>query len=410
MHAASPAILPAFVGRQPIFDVDQKVRAYELLFRPGDECPVAGPEADRVAAEIVMNAFVEIGLDQVVGAHAAFVGATRTFLVDGFARDLPADRVVIEVAGREPPDEAVTSELRALREAGFRIALCGFAPASAAERLLDLVQVVKLDAQGLPADDLTGAVQSLRGRKSLVAERLGTRADLDRARSLGFDLFQGPFLARPSVVARQRPVANRLAALRVLALLEEPDVSYDRLEEAISCDVTLAFKVLRIINSATFGLSGRVDSLRHALVLLGQRRVHTWVALTVLAGFTDKPAELLTIALIRARMCERLGHAVEPGSDHVYFTVGLLSALDAMLDAQIEDVVASLPLTPTVAAALVRREGPLGRTLATTLAYEACDWDGVLSAGGQYAPDLLRRTYLEALTWAASIVALQHAA
>lgn len=403
-------MLPAFVGRQPIFDARQAVRAYELLFRVGHDGAVAGAAGESLTAEVVINAFVEIGLDQIVGPHPAFLNVTRAFLVDGFAHDLPADRVVIEVLETVPADDAVLSELRALRAAGFRVALDDFVPGGQADALLELADTVKLDVEALGRDAVARHVRALRGPRTLVAERLETAADFEWARSLGFDLFQGFFLARPSVVSRQRPPASRLATLRVLALLDDPNVSYDALEEAISCDVLLAFKVLRIINSAAFGLPRRVDSLKQALVLLGQRRLHTWVALTVLAGLSDKPVELLTTALIRARMCERLGHAQDPERDHTYFTVGLLSALDAMLDATMDDVVASVALAPDVAGALVRHEGPLGRTLATTLAYEACDWDGVFAAGGHYAPNLLRRAYLDALGWAASVTALREAA
>ena len=410
MPVVEPTLLPAFVGRQPIFDARQKVQRYELLFHLAEPNPAGDVDGDQRTAEVVMNAFVEIGLDQVVGPHAAFVNATRRFLVGGFARDLPPDRVVVEVLEQVPPDEFVVAELRALRDAGFRVALDDFVPGSPSEALLDLVQIVKLDVEALGPVDLPRHVRALRGRKTLVAERLETQADFERVRELGFDLFQGFFLARPTVMARQRPSASRLAALRVLTLLDEPNVSYDRLEEAISCDVTLAMKVLRVINSAAFGLSRQVESLRQALVLLGQRRVHTWVALTVLAGLNDKPAELLTTALVRAKMCEGLGHRSQPERDHSYFTVGLLSSLDVMLDAQLDDVVASLPLTEDVASALTARAGPMGQALSTALAYENCDWEGVLRAGGHYAPDVLRRTYLDALAWAASVLAIQRGA
>jgi EAL and modified HD-GYP domain-containing signal transduction protein len=396
--------LSAFVGRQPIFDGRQRVHGYELLFRVGEQAGVPrGHDGCSSTAGVVLNAFVEIGLDSVVGERPAFINATRAFLCDGLAHQLPAARVVIEVLEDVPADAEVIAALEKLRAGGYRIALDDFVYNERLSRLVDLADLIKIDLSRLSHDEIARHVDLLRRPGlQLLAERVETFEDFERCKALGFDYFQGFFLARPSVVSGQRRTSNHVAALRLLALLENPNVAVDQVETAMSVDPTLSFRLLRVINSAAFGLRRRVDSIRQALVLLGLGRVHAWVTLMVLAGLSRKPPVLLETALTRARMCERLATLGGLGQGPAFFTVGLFSALDAMLDAPMPEIVAQLPLSDEVVAALVRGEGTMGSVLRAVLAYERCEWDRV--ALGTLGADDFRQAYLDTLQWVREIV------
>jgi EAL and modified HD-GYP domain-containing signal transduction protein len=391
---------PALVGRQPIFDRSQRVYGYELLFRlASEEARTADrPDGTASTAQVVLNTFLEIGLDSVVGDRPAFVNATRSFICDGLAAQLPPDRVVIEVLEDIAPDDEVVAELAKLRSAGYTLALDDFIYDPSLEPLIELAHIIKIDLSQLTVGELE-RYQKLLGRPGLrlLAERVETHAEFEHCKSLGFELFQGFFLAKPSIVQGNRRTSNQVTALRLLALLDDPDASLDEVELALSTDPTLSYRLLRVINSAAFSLRNRVDSLRQALIMLGLRRVQGWVTLMVLAGLSKKPPALLETALTRARMCEQLGARLQPNRAPSFFTVGLFSALEAMLDTPLEQLVGDLPLSSEVVAALLSGEGLMGSVLSGVLAYERCEWDRVSVPG--LDADALRQAYLDTLQW-----------
>lgn len=404
MPASITAHPLAVVGRQPIFDHRLSVHGYELLFRVDPAAQEAGVTAGAAStALVIVNTFVEIGFSQMVGTATAFVNVDRDFLLSEAIANLPRDRVVLEVLEHVPPDREVIARLGALSADGYRLALDDFIYRPELEPFLDLASIVKLDISQLTRPDLLAHVERLKGRGlQLVAERVETQAELETCRHDGFDFFQGYFLARPASVQRQRaPDGNRLASLQTLALLNAPGTSIDQLEVAISRDVTLGYRLLRVINSAAYGLTNRVESLRQAIVYLGRDTIRNWVSLLLLSGLNNKPIELLNTGLVRARMCERIADAVNSDQSHAYFTAGLFSILDAVLDTTMAQLVASLPLTPDISLALTDRRGPIGSALAACIAYERCDWDA-LACPGLSAGDL-GNAYLDALAWARAL-------
>lgn len=384
------------------------VIGYELLFREGS--PGGGPRAsgDACTAQVVLNTFLEIGLDSVVGPHTAFINATRSFLLDRMALHLPPARVVIEVLEDVVPDPEVVEAVTELRRRGYLVALDDFLLDSIAMPMVPLADIVKVDLQQVAKVDLPNySARLARPGLRLLAERVETPDQFAACARLGFEYFQGFFLARPTVVQGTRRPSHHLSALRLLALLERSDANIDEVLEAISCDPALSYRLLQVINSAAFGLRRPVDSLRQALIMLGLRRVHGWVTLMVLGGLSDRPPELLATALLRARMCELLGEQIDAGRGPAYFTTGLLSLLDVMLETPWSDLVAHLPLSPEVLAATTRCEGGMGELLQAVVHYERCEWDRVRLPSLRTAD--FRKAYLDAIAWTQRLVAAPEA-
>jgi EAL and modified HD-GYP domain-containing signal transduction protein len=229
----------------------------------------------------------------------------------------------------------------------------------------------------------------------LLADKLGNRSDHEFCSDIGFELFQGYFFCRPSVMGTHSIAANRLAIVQVVAALQDPEVQLSDIEQLIARDVALSFRLLRYVNSAFFGLRGDVRSIGQALALLGIENIRRWATLSVLASIDDKPTELTVTALIRARFCELAGSQLGIASPAELFTLGLFSVIDAMMDAPMHDVVASLPLADDMREALVLRRGWKGELLNCVAALENGE-DGhahtiVLDAGERY---------LESVMWA----------
>jgi len=374
---ASPTFEKASIGRQPIFNARAEVVGYELLYRSSNENAAAFTDGDQATSDVLVNAFINVGLEELVGKHPAFVNLTRDFLMsEALLPDAPG-KIVLEVLEDIVPDDALIDRLTALSQRGFTIALDDFVRHSNLTPLLTLADIVKVDLPGIAADQLADQVEELKCFPlRLLAEKVETHAQYDLCKELGFELFQGCFLARPEIVQGRKIGDNRLVAIRVLAKLSDPQVDLGELESIIAADAAMAYKFLRFVNSAHFGLARKVSSIKHALALLGLSGVRNVVALLTLAGMAQtKPLELLRMAFIRAQMAVELAQSAKHENPSAYFMAGLFSLLDAILDQPLDEILRHLPLEDWVLRGIEQRTGSIGDVLNCVEAYEQGDFD-----------------------------------
>jgi EAL and modified HD-GYP domain-containing signal transduction protein len=383
-----------FVARQPIFNAALEVAGYELLFRGGADAEALVVNAEGATATVVLNSFTEIGLERIVGASTAWINVSRDFVLGGLAHMVPPDVAVLEILEDQVIDDGFVAALEALKAQGYRLALDDFEYSPSADPLLPLVDIVKLDFVALGREGIARHVKQLRPYGvTLLAEKLETREDYAYCAELGCDLFQGFFFCKPELVRNRGIAANRLSLLQTVSALQDPTVDLTALEQLVSRDVALSFRLLRYINSAFFGLRMEVRSIGQALALLGVERLRHWTTLSLLASIDDKPPELTVTALVRARFCEQA--AARLGSPGQLFTLGLFSVIDALMDAPIAEVIASIPFPQEMRAALIDHSGPQGQLLDCVGALEAADFDraqSIIANAGEL--------YLEALVWA----------
>jgi EAL and modified HD-GYP domain-containing signal transduction protein len=283
------------------------VLGYELLFRDSAVDRAIFSDGDQATAEVILNTFMDIGLDEVVGRNLAFINFGRNLIMANYCESLPRERVVFELLESIEPDEALLKRLSQLKNAGYRIALDDFICADPYFRLLENVQYVKLDMLATDRKMVENSVATLKKFPvKLIAEKVETREDFQFCRDLGFDYFQGYFFCRPELVTSHRLPVNRLATIRLITKLNNPDIKMKELEEALSQDVALSYKLLRYANSAVCGLPREIESIRHAVVLVGLERMRIWASLILFSGLEDKPRDLIVTGATRARMCEKL--------------------------------------------------------------------------------------------------------
>jgi c-di-GMP phosphodiesterase len=389
-----------FVARQPIFDKDLNVYAYELLFRSGDSQDVAAIRNGQAATStVIVNTFANMGLQDLVGGRPAAINVSQSFLVDALSLQLPAERLIIEVLEDVEVDRETVQAVQALRDRGYTIALDDFVYKPELEPLIQLSDLIKLDVHALGSQGLWQQMGLLQKYgKRLVAEKVETHEELDFCKSLGFDYYQGHFLCQPKLVTKRTVPTNRMAKLSLIAELNNPEADFDALEKIISRDVGLSYRFLRYINSAFFSLPHKVGSIRQALVLLGLSAVKNWATLLAMADIDDKPNELIVTALVRAKMCE-LASAQRPQREREeYFTTGMFSVVDALLDSPMDVVLASLPLSDEIKDALHHHLGPKGVVLKAVLNYERANFDDLraLAPPGVTAQEI----YTWAIAWA----------
>lgn len=387
-----------FVGRQPIYNQQLDVVAYELLFRDGNQNSANFVDGDYATSKVLINSLVEIGLENLVGNRLAFVNFTRGFLTGEFPLPFDKDQLVMEVLEDIQPDETVVNSLQKLVNDGYRIALDDYVFDEKLLSLVELADFIKVDFSLLNQSSIRHKIEELRDYPlKLLAEKIETYDEFEFAKELGFDLFQGYFLSRPQIIEEQTIPNNRLAILNLIGKLQNPNIGMEEIEELVAQDVSLSYKLLRYINSSAIGLRRKVSSIRQAVVLLGIHQLRTMITLIMLTGMDDKPLALIETAMLRAKMCEELALGLGREDQDTFFTVGLFSALDALMDCSMATILDRLPLSDDINGALLNYEGAMGAALSCTIAYERNEWDNVTCL--YLDPTQMQQAFLNATAW-----------
>ncbi|MBP6482756.1 MAG: HDOD domain-containing protein [Pseudomonadales bacterium] len=392
---------PILLARQPIYDASLNVVAFELLYRAISPDSAEIRNGDEASSRVLLSAFGGAGIMDITDGKPAYINFTKHLIINPPPVD--PQHLVIEVL----EDVLVTPELldsvRRLRAQGYRIALDDFQHHPSLEPLVELADIVKLDVLELGEVKLRAEVRQLRNYPvRLLAEKIESWEMYNQCVDLGFSFFQGFFLARPQLLRGRRSAPARPAIAALMAQLADPDIGIAELTTTVSADPVLSFNLIRLVNSPLYRRAQPIESVREAIFALGVERVRGWCYLVALAGIGGKPSELTRIAMRRARFCELLGEIATGAVPGRCFTAGILSTLDAFMDAELGELLASLALSGEMHAALLAREGCMGVVLDTALAFETGSWArvpwSILAAHGidQLAAE---RAYLDSLHW-----------
>jgi c-di-GMP phosphodiesterase len=396
-----------FVARQPIFNLTGEVVAYELLYRRGAQSRFAdGTDTAQMSRDVVIQSFLEVGLDRITRGKAGFLNFSREMLVERYYELLDPESVVIELLEDVTADEEVIVACEQLADAGYRLALDDYVPGGPHEPLVPFANVIKVDVLNQPMETVTATLEVLKPRRvRLLAEKVETSEMHQLCRKAGFQLFQGYFYSRPEVVANRGASVEQTSIIRLANLLGSDEASDQDVEEGFRRDASLSYKLLRMLSTASQGWRG-VESIRHAIRLVGRGTLQRWLSLLLASSFSaggGTDVELVHAAVLRARFCELLGARTRKasGADGL-FLVGLFSLMDALLRTPMEEVLARIDLSPQVRDALLKREGPYADCLSLVEAYEAGDWDKVTECAPRIGLATLDvpEIYLEATTWA----------
>jgi len=388
----------AFIGRQPIFDRHKNVYGYELLFRNGKNNSANIINGNQASTQVMLNALTEFGLDNIVGNNLAFINLTQELLVDELIQMLPYDRVVLEVLENVTVDKTLVKAIQELSEQGYIIALDDFVYNDDWRPLIEVADIIKLDVLAVEDRDVEKQVEFLRHFNTrLLAEKVETTQQFNFLTTLDFDYYQGYFLSKPSIIKGKRTPTNKLSIFHLLTKLAHADTEHTEIESLISRDVALSYKILRYINAACFALPRKIASINEAIIYLGLSNIRRFASMIAMSGFNDQPHEILLTALIRARMCELLAESDERQNTDAYFTAGLFSSLDIMLNMSMSDLVINLPLGDELTQALLDKGGQLNEALRCTLAYEQQQWSA--SKFASLPVDEINNIYLKAVKW-----------
>jgi c-di-GMP-related signal transduction protein len=390
-----------YVARQPIFDCEQRVFGYELLFRDSLENCFIG-DADE-ASRATLDRSLVMGLDVLCDGRRAFVNCTRDTLIKGLVTLLPSTSTIIEILESVPSDPDVMAACQNLKQQGYMIALDDYVADDPRAPLAEMADIIKVDLQ-LTTEEQRGELVRQFGpwRCRMLAEKVETQSEFAKARDQGFVYFQGYFFRRPEMMGTHDMPANRLNYVRMLQQVSRPELDVPGLEKLVKQEASICYRLLRYLNSAAFGFRKEIHSVRHALSLLGERDLRRWVRLIAAVGAgQDKTSDLVLSALVRGRFCELLAPKVPHGESDL-FLMGLLSLIDAMLESPMEAVLEKIPVDAATKSVLLGQPSILRPVFQLMLAHESGEWEaaGALSEGLRLDADDVAACYWQAQQWA----------
>lgn len=396
-----------FLARQPIFNSHRAVFGYELLFRSGPENFFRHAQPDVASASAADSLFL-FGIDRLAQGRRVFINCTREFFIRDFPFMLPKESTVLEVLESVVVDDQLISACKRLKSAGYLLALDDYCDSPDWRPLLAMTDFIKIDLVATPEkEQLRLAREFSRTEIRLVAEKVETYQDFERTLDWGYSYFQGYFFSKPQMLTHHDVPAYKLSYLRILQAANRPSIDLQEVAAQIKAEASLSYRLLRYLNSPAFFLAAEIRSIPHALMLLGERGVRRWVSLVAVACMgDDKPPELVTLPLIRARFCELLApEARMNDSANDLFLLGLLSAIDAILDMQMTDVLKEVTLRKEIRDALLGEKNSLRQVLDIVLLYEQAAWEKLDSAAAQIGlpPKAIPGMFLDAVDWARSV-------
>lgn len=394
-----------FVARQPIFDREQNVFGYELLFRNGvEDFFNADPE---LAARSTLDSSLLYGINTLCDNRRAFVNCTREVLFKDLITLLPPSQTVAEILETVEPEDRVVAACKRLKAAGYLIALDDFAPNDPRIPLVEHADIIKVDIRATRPEERAAMMRRFGSPKcKMLAEKLETPHEFYQARDLGFVYFQGYFFCRPELVIGREVPASQMHYMRLLEMVSRREIDLLELETMLKQEASLSYRLLRYLNSPLFGFSLEIKSIRHAMAVLGEREMRRWVRLVVTVGAAEQAcSELVLMGLARARFCELLSNRLQSNSD--LFFLGLLSIMDAILEVSHEVLLEQLPVDKETKAVLLGQKSTLRPLYQLMLAQESGEWaqSSKLAKELKLSDEEVSSTWFQALQWAQAATA-----
>ncbi len=407
----TPVSNEVLVARQPILGRHEELYAHELLYRSSRRNAFDGTEASVATSRLINNTFLTIGIEKLSSGKRVFINFDRQLLVNGYAELMPNELVVVEILETVTPDAEVIEACRKLKSKNFLLALDDFAGDSAFEPLIEMSDIIKVDFL-LTSEEQQEEIAQRYGHNKirLLAEKVESRQEFERARRIGYKYFQGYFFSKPLLVAGKEVPGFKLNYLRVLKETSAPELDFNKLEDILLHEPSLVHKLLRFINSAQFGWDRKIESIRHALTLLGEKEIRKWVSLVAMSNLaSDKPLKLVTDAVVRGRFLEILASQLGLGHrKQELFLLGMFSLLDAVLDQPMEKIVSEVLLPDDVQDVLLGRTVRtqyLTEALALARGYEGADWPVIerMAAAIEVPLEMVARSYATSVAWTDAI-------
>ncbi|WP_417222021.1 EAL and HDOD domain-containing protein [Amphritea sp.] len=386
------------MARQPIYDANLNVVAYELLYRDiNNKAPCLITDGNSATSQVLLNNYTSICQSRKMTTLPAFINLTKEMLQSEHIPEISRKHIVLEILEGMEVDDSLIAAIQRYIDAGYRMALDDFIYSPEYDPILKMVHIVKLDLLAMSDEELAQHTELLsQFNVTLLAEKIETLEEFTRCKALGFKLFQGYFLCRPQLVEGRKLSSNEFVMLELLALLTDPTATTAAVGQIVKKDPQLTLQIIRIVNSPLFNLIRKIDSIEEAVTMLGTAEIKRWCALIAFSGDKGKPDELTRHTLIRARMCELLAESSSSLSGSSAFMIGIFAGLEALLDTPKNEILEQVFLSEDIELAIREGAGPYGELLTNVDSFILGEWASLTTS---YDPAQLNQAYQDSLGW-----------
>lgn len=374
-----------FMARQPIFTVDEHVFAYELLYRNSETNAFPSISPDQATIEVLIHSFVTVGVERIAQGRPCFINFTETLLKEKVAESFPPQHVIIEVLEDVPITPELIDTLRKLKQKGYSIALDDFVlkeNTNLYNELFILTTYIKVDFMNSTAAERLAVEEKVKNgfpHIVLLAEKVETHEEFERAKEAGYKLFQGYFFAKPQLIRSADMPLNAVAYFHLIKLLQAEEIDIDSITHLIERDVSLSYHLLKLVNSPALRTRAKIKSIKQAVMMLGFIELTKWLYVLVLREIEDdlpgETQELLESALFRAKACEELAKKTQAGNAAEFFLAGMFSLVDVLLGCGISDVLKQIPLSDQVNETLTGHTTAITPYLELVVGMDIVDWN-----------------------------------
>lgn len=391
-----------YVGRQPIFDRNMNVFAYELLYRRSMNNFFEEIDDNRATAELINNYFLSMHSVELTSGTKAFINFSQDMLIMEIPLLLPVDTTVVEVLERVEINEDIIAACRKLRDNGYLIALDDFVFNESYLPLMEIAHIIKIEFSAVDHETQRKLIKKYKNKIKFLAEKVETREEYLLALDMGYDYFQGYFFSKPVIVKGKEIGSLNHSLIRIMNELNKKEPDYQKISKIIETDMGLSYKLLKLANSAFFGTRNQILSIKQALVQLGLIEIKKWVYLMMLKDIQIlENKELIRNCFIRAKFMELL--AVETGKtdrQSEYFMTGMFSSIDVLLNRDMNEIVKELCLADDVKEALLGVDNEIKRILDIVINYELLKFNAIDNDKDYFITrENLSFVYIDALKW-----------
>lgn len=395
------------MARQPIFDINRNVIAYELLFRSNnfDNNFDNNIDGDKATSNVIVNSFLLIGIDKLTNGKKAFINFTKKLLLNDTALVLPNKFVTVEILENIEPTEELILSCKKLKNNGYTIALDDFVFNYNFEELIKLANIIKIDfniTKSYERSKIIKRIKSINKNIKFLAEKVETIEDFNEAVNLGYSFFQGYFFSKPIIVNGQDIPMYNFSKYNILKQINKKDLSFEDLEKLIKSDLSLSYKLFKFVNSAAFSTRQEITSVNRALTLLGKKEVVKLISLILLNDVTNNNMECSKLSLIRGKFMELLSCETKykERADELFF-MGMFSNIDKILNKPLDEILNELAIANDIKMALLGVKNNLYYILNIVLNYEKGNFDTVntLSHTLNINQKKVPHMYLDTLDW-----------
>lgn len=412
--------MEVFIGRQPIFNAQEQVVAYELLYRNSDKNVFPMVDADAATVDVLINSFLSIGIDNVTNGKSSFVNFTENLIMDTTLDFVNPSKVVIEVLEDVSITEELVQRIIELRKRGFKIALDDFIMNEDIliyDELFANIDYIKIDFLLTPVVErmeIENKIKTQFPKIQLLAEKVETRKQYEVAKHSGYVLFQGYFFEQPEIMKSTEIPANVIQYFQIISILRDEEPNIDLLAENIEREISLSYKLLQLINNSSKRSKSKVRSIKQAILLLGLTELRKWIYLLAMRELNrnnddDVFGELMRASLFRAKVCEKIARLNYKENFSEYFLIGLFSLIDSLLKRPMDDVLKYLPLSESIVETISGNATEMQPYLQFSIALSKLDWTQIdelaeqLNIPSEHIPSI----YDEAENWVANALVFE---